>query len=120
MSGRRRCRRRSPASAMKKLALLLTPWLLLASTTTVFRRLAARLGPKGGYFGGFLFYWIFWCLLLPLWVLGPLRLSALLAWTCCCLPYLLSWATRWRSRVRSPKPTRRSCSPPLSRLWSTR
>jgi membrane protease YdiL (CAAX protease family) len=65
------------ASAMKKFALLLTPWLLLASTTTVFRRLAARFGPKGGYLGGFLFYWIFWCLLLPLWVLGSRRLPAL-------------------------------------------
>src|SRR5215213_4097080 len=59
---------------MKKFALLLTPWLLLASTTTVFRRLAGRFGPKGGYFGGFLFYWIFWCLLLPMWILGPRRL----------------------------------------------
>jgi hypothetical protein len=62
---------------MKKLALLLAPWLLLASTTTVFRRLAARFGPKRGYLGGFLFYWVFWCLLLPTWVLGPRRLPTL-------------------------------------------
>jgi membrane protease YdiL (CAAX protease family) len=62
---------------MKKFALLVTLWLLLGSTTSVFRRLAARLGPKGGYFGGFLFYWLFWCLLLPMWVLGPRRLPAL-------------------------------------------
>jgi membrane protease YdiL (CAAX protease family) len=62
---------------MKKVALLIAPWLLIASTTVVFRRLAAHLGPKRGYFGGFIFYWIFWCLLLPVWVLGPRRLSAL-------------------------------------------
>jgi membrane protease YdiL (CAAX protease family) len=62
---------------MKKLALLLAPWLLLLSTTIVFRRLAARFGPKRGYLGGFLFYWVFWCLLFPTWVLGPRRLPAL-------------------------------------------
>jgi len=62
---------------MRKFALLVAPWLLLASTTTVFRRLAARFGPKRGYFGGFLFYWIFWCLLVPMWVLGPRRLPDL-------------------------------------------
>jgi membrane protease YdiL (CAAX protease family) len=60
--------------AMRRGALIVTPWLLLASTTAVFRRLALRLGSKGGYFGGFLFYWLAWCLLLPLWVLGPRRL----------------------------------------------
>jgi hypothetical protein len=48
---------------MKKVALLIAPWLLIAITTVVFRRLAAHLGPKRGYFGGFHFYWIFWCLL---------------------------------------------------------
>jgi len=62
---------------MRKVALLVAPWLLLASTTTVFRRLSARLGPKRGYLGGFLFYWIFWCLLFPTWVLGSRRLPAL-------------------------------------------
>ena len=68
---------RARGSAMRKFALLLAPWLLLASTMTVFRRLAARLGPRRGYFGGFLFYWVFWCLLLPMWVLGPRRLPTL-------------------------------------------
>jgi membrane protease YdiL (CAAX protease family) len=38
-------------------------------------RRALRL--EGGYFGGFVFYWIFWCLLLPMWVLGPRRLPDL-------------------------------------------
>lgn len=63
---------------MRKVVLLITPWLLIGSTTAVFRRLALRLGSKRGYFGGFLFYWLFWCLLLPLWVLGPRRLSDML------------------------------------------
>jgi membrane protease YdiL (CAAX protease family) len=63
---------------MRKFPLLIAPWLLLASTTIVFRRLSTRFGPKGGYFGGFLFYWIFWCLLFPMWVLGPRRLRDML------------------------------------------
>lgn len=62
---------------MRQFALLIAPWLLLASATVVFRRLCARFGPKRGYFGGFLFYWIFWCLLFPMWVLGPRHLPAL-------------------------------------------
>ena len=62
---------------MRKVALLVAPWLLLASTTAVFRRLSAHLGPKRGYLGGFLFYWIFWCMLFPMWVLGARRLPAL-------------------------------------------
>jgi len=62
---------------MRKFALLVAPWLLLASTTIVFRRLAARFAPKRGYFGGFVFYWTFWCLLFPMWVLGPHRLPGL-------------------------------------------
>jgi membrane protease YdiL (CAAX protease family) len=51
--------------------------LLLLSTTAAFRRLSARFGPKRGYLGGFLFYWIFWCLLFPTWILGPRRVPAL-------------------------------------------
>jgi membrane protease YdiL (CAAX protease family) len=62
---------------MRKVALLVAPWMLLASTTAVFRQLSVRLGPKRGYLGGFLFYWIFWCLLFPAWILGPRRLPAL-------------------------------------------
>ena len=62
---------------MRKVALLVAPWLLLLSTTAAFRRLSARFGPKRGYLGGFLFYWIFWCLLFPTWILGPRRLPAL-------------------------------------------
>lgn len=59
---------------MRKVALLVAPVILLGSTTIVFRRLAFHFGSKRGYFGGFLFYWLFWCVLLPLWVLGPRRL----------------------------------------------
>jgi hypothetical protein len=41
---------------MRKFALLVAPWLLLASTTAVFRQLAARLGWKRGHLVGFVFY----------------------------------------------------------------
>ena len=62
----------------KQVALLGMPPLLLRSSRFVYQRLVARLGLKRGYFGGFLFYWVFWCLLVPLWVLGgPRRLPEL-------------------------------------------
>lgn len=54
----------------KQFVLLATPWLLLSTNLIAFRQLVAHLGPKLGYLGGFLFYWIAWCVLLPWWVLG--------------------------------------------------
>lgn len=57
--------------SLKQIALIVTPFILLGTTYLVFKRLVARFGPKAGYLGGFLFYWIAWCLLLPWWILGP-------------------------------------------------
>ncbi len=63
------------SATAKQVALLGMPPLLLGSTRFVYQRLVARFGLKRGYFGGFLFYWLLWCLLVPLWVLGgPRRL----------------------------------------------
>ena len=50
----------------QQLSLLLTPWLLLATTYSIFRFLKRRLSVTWAYFGGFLFYWLVWCLLLPI------------------------------------------------------
>jgi hypothetical protein len=60
-----------------QLTLLLAPWLLLATTYGCFRFLNHRLSTTWAYFGGFLFYWIVWCLLLPIGLLGPTGLSNL-------------------------------------------
>jgi hypothetical protein len=59
-------------------ALLITPPFLLLTTFLTYNGLAAVLGVKFGYFGGFCFYWIIWCLLLPYWVLKPRGLRELL------------------------------------------
>jgi uncharacterized protein len=61
----------------EQIVLLVTPPVLLASTFLAYRGLVARFGLKRGYFGGFLFYWLAWCLLLPLALLGPGGLGAL-------------------------------------------
>ena len=61
----------SPVAPAKRVALVILPTLLLASTVPAYRWLGARLGPKKGYFTGFLLYWTGWCLLVPLWVVGP-------------------------------------------------
>jgi membrane protease YdiL (CAAX protease family) len=53
-----------------KLVLYLTPPLLLLTTTVVFRYASISFGPKTGYFIGFLFYWLFWCLTIPLLAIG--------------------------------------------------
>jgi len=56
--------------SIKKFVLILTPLALLGTTYLVFQRFNTLFGLKQGYLGGFLFYWIVWCLLLPWWILG--------------------------------------------------
>jgi len=58
----------------QQLTLLFTPWLLLATMYGWFRFLKHRLSTPWAYFGGFLFYWVIWCLLIPIALLGPTAL----------------------------------------------
>jgi uncharacterized protein len=57
--------------SLEQIVLVLTPPFLLLSTYFAYRFLAGRLGPRWGYLAGFLFYWLAWCLALPLVLLGP-------------------------------------------------
>jgi membrane protease YdiL (CAAX protease family) len=54
----------------KKLILLSVPLVLLASTSLAFLGFVSIFGNRGGYFAGFLFYWLGWCLLFPAWLIG--------------------------------------------------
>jgi len=54
----------------KEKLLAVVPLLLLLSTYLVFTAAVKILGLKPGYFVGFMFYWVVWCLALPLWLLG--------------------------------------------------
>jgi hypothetical protein len=58
----------------RQMVLLATPPILWGTTYVAFKRLGERFGATRGYLGGFLFYWICWCLLLPLWIVGPRKL----------------------------------------------
>jgi len=58
-------------------ALLLLPLVLIATTYVVFQYSARRWGSSRGYLLGFLFYWIVWCLIVPLLLIGPQRLIGL-------------------------------------------
>ena len=53
-----------------QILLLVLPWVLLASTYFIFDTLAKMLDLKLAYFIGFIFYWVFWCYLVPVCVLG--------------------------------------------------
>jgi membrane protease YdiL (CAAX protease family) len=53
------------------------PSLLLPSTALVFTIASRHLGREKGYLLGFLFYWIVWCLLVPLLLLGRDGFSSL-------------------------------------------
>jgi hypothetical protein len=57
---------------------LVAPFILLPSTALIFISSSASLGKEAGYLAGFLFYWIFWCLLVPLLCLGRDRFRKLL------------------------------------------
>ncbi len=61
-----------------RIALLVAPPVLLAGMYLAYRGFALLFGPKGGYLAGFLLYWAFWCLLFPLWALGPRGLREVL------------------------------------------
>jgi membrane protease YdiL (CAAX protease family) len=53
------------------------PILLLISCTAVFKWAVVSLGQKWGYFTGFLFYWIFWCTIIPASLAGTKLLAEL-------------------------------------------
>jgi len=55
---------------LNRILLLVTPPLLIVTTVGAFRMFARFLGPKTGYLAGFGFYWLFWCVALPMVVLG--------------------------------------------------
>ncbi len=46
------------------------PFILLPSTALVFAHASRAFGKERGYLLGFLFYWIIWCLIVPLIFLG--------------------------------------------------
>ena len=60
-----------------KSIVLIFPFFILISTYFVFGFLAEVFGDVGGYFGGFLFYWLFWCLLIPILLIGRTQIRSL-------------------------------------------
>jgi membrane protease YdiL (CAAX protease family) len=50
--------------------LLIAPSILLVTTFITFGLLGELLGSVNGYIGGFLFYWIVWCGILPISLIG--------------------------------------------------
>jgi hypothetical protein len=54
------------------------PFLLLPVMSGVFALASRWLGAEAGYLLGFGFYWLFWCLLAPRWLLGKAEFAALL------------------------------------------
>jgi membrane protease YdiL (CAAX protease family) len=65
--------------ARARVLLILLPPCLIVSTYFAFYLLAVILGSQRGYFLGFLFYWIFWCLVVPISVLGSERIRTVFA-----------------------------------------
>jgi|WetSurMetagenome_2_1015567.scaffolds.fasta_scaffold00902_1 membrane protease YdiL (CAAX protease family) len=55
----------------------LLPLFLIGSTMIAFDYFRKRFGPVNGYLLGFLFYWIFWCLIIPLLLLDAVEVESL-------------------------------------------
>lgn len=51
-------------------ALILAPVVLLVTTFIMFRYLSTTVSKEKAYLFGFLFYWVVWCFLLPLFTVG--------------------------------------------------
>lgn len=62
-----------------RILLILLPGLLVPSCWAVFHFGARFLGPAAGYLAGFAFYWLIWCLGVPLALLGRRGLIGLFA-----------------------------------------
>jgi membrane protease YdiL (CAAX protease family) len=101
----------------QQIALLLAPWVLLGTTYLCYGALKRRLAAPTAYLGGFLFYWVAWCIVLPLVVLGPRRLAGLfrpcasplghpwwLGVFCLVGPPLFSFATVFPGALRRANP----------------
>ncbi len=61
----------------KKKILIVAPFFLLFTVYLAYSYSVSAWGLKTGYFIGFLFYWIVWCILFPLWLLGKKDLLAM-------------------------------------------
>jgi membrane protease YdiL (CAAX protease family) len=61
----------------KRVLLVLLAPVLLLSTYFMFGLLKELLGDVLGYLGGFLFYWIFWCLIIPISIIGSKNIKQL-------------------------------------------
>jgi membrane protease YdiL (CAAX protease family) len=57
-------------SRLNRTVLIMTPPVLLVTTYLAYNGFVALFGFQWGYFLGFLFKWVFWCLLIPLWLVG--------------------------------------------------
>lgn len=68
--------RRGRFSSTQVIALLVPP-VLTATMYLAFTALVAALGFERGYLAAFAIYWVGWCLLVPLALLGPQKLFAL-------------------------------------------
>lgn len=54
------------------------PFLLLPVMVGIFTIFSRWLGAEAGYLLGFGFYWLFWCLLVPRWLLGKAEFAVIL------------------------------------------
>lgn len=54
----------------KQQIMLVTPVLLPLSMYVIFQALVGRFGSPFGYYGAMFVYWIVWCLVLPIYILG--------------------------------------------------
>lgn len=63
---------------MSPLVALALPLLLLPVMAGVFALSARLLGAEAGYLLGFGFYWLFWCLFVPRWLLGKEQFTSIL------------------------------------------
>lgn len=66
-------------NAVKSRAYIVVPFLLLPSMLAVFGLINPWLGREPAYLLGFAFYWLFWCLLVPRWLLGKEEFNTILS-----------------------------------------
>ena len=56
---------------LRKTSIYLLPFVLLLTTAATFYFFSEWFGKRPGYFFAFVFYWLVWCLTIPLLMIGP-------------------------------------------------
>jgi membrane protease YdiL (CAAX protease family) len=62
----------------KQVIVIIAPLLIIISMVPIYQRLSTEFGESIGWYLGFFPYWLLWCGIFPLWLIGKERLGQII------------------------------------------